>query len=74
MKPTRRDMLKTLAGSVAWPGAATPSASHKPPNDSRAGVVRAIRNEPRIEQFERLAYGMFIIGASTPSWAGANGS
>ncbi|HQM48365.1 MAG TPA: alpha-L-fucosidase [Candidatus Hydrogenedentes bacterium] len=61
MKPTRRDVLKTLAGgtALAWGGKAmrTAQASHESTQPAAGPIPKP---EPRIERFERLAYGMFI--------------
>jgi len=63
MRPTRRDMLKTFAGgaALAWGGhtiriAQAAEQDETPPEPS--GPVP--EPEPRIERFERMAYGMFI--------------
>lgn len=61
MRPTRRDMLKVLAGSAALTKGGyamrTAHAADEATPEPRGPVPTP---EPRIERFERLAYGMFI--------------
>ncbi|HPJ99365.1 MAG TPA: alpha-L-fucosidase [Candidatus Hydrogenedentes bacterium] len=61
MKPTRRDMLKVLAGSAALvEGGYAMRTAQAADEASPAPQGPVPTPEPRIERFERLAYGMFI--------------
>lgn len=63
MRPTRRDVLKTLAGgtALAWGGSFMHLAQAAEQSEAPAEPSGPVPEpEPRIERFERMAYGMFI--------------